>query len=116
MVNKMSAIISNVAAAFLASGFSNAGMPFEIASTPVMAVQPLAKARRRSIGGHGKDASGLPNASQVAPSDQPDASHGQCDTIAIQRRCGRDYRGDSRRDADGDGKHIIDQKRCCRDE
>ena len=73
-------------------------------------------AANERIGGHGKDASGLANASQVAPSDQPDASHRQRDTIAIQRRCSRDYRRDAGRDADGDCKHVINQKRRCRDE
>ena len=40
------AIISIVAAAFFASGGLNAGTPFDTASTPVIAVHPLAKARR----------------------------------------------------------------------
>ena len=40
------AIISIVAAAFFDSGGRNAGTPFETASTPVIAVQPLAKAVR----------------------------------------------------------------------
>ena len=38
------AIITIVAAAFFASGGLNAGTPFDTASTPVMAVQPLEKA------------------------------------------------------------------------
>ena len=45
------AIISIVAAAFLASGALNAGTPFETASTPVIAVQPFEKAvsKRNSV-------------------------------------------------------------------
>ena len=39
-------MITSVVAAFCASGGLNAGTPLEIASTPVMAVQPLANARR----------------------------------------------------------------------
>jgi hypothetical protein len=38
------AMIISVAEAFFASGGLNAGVPSEIASTPVIAVQPLAKA------------------------------------------------------------------------
>ena len=38
------AIVTSVAAAFFASGGRKAGTPFETASTPVIAVQPLAKA------------------------------------------------------------------------
>ena len=37
-------MMRRVFAALSASGGSKAGMPFEIASTPVIAVQPLAKA------------------------------------------------------------------------
>ena len=40
------AMISSVAAAFFSSGGLKAGTPLETASTPVIAVQPLAKARR----------------------------------------------------------------------
>jgi len=39
------AIQVSVVAALSDSGFLNAGMPFEIASTPVKAVQPAANAR-----------------------------------------------------------------------
>ena len=47
------AIVTSVAAAFLASGGRNAGTPSETASTPVMAVQPFAKAvsRRNVVSG-----------------------------------------------------------------
>ena len=38
------AIATSVADAFFASGGRNAGTPFDTASTPVIAVQPLAKA------------------------------------------------------------------------
>ena len=38
------AIVTSVAAAFFASGGLNAGTPSETASTPVIAVQPLANA------------------------------------------------------------------------
>ena len=38
------AMVSSVAAAFLASGFLKAGTPSDTASTPVIAVQPLANA------------------------------------------------------------------------
>ncbi len=38
------AIVTSVAAAFLASGGRNAGTPSDTASTPVIAVQPLANA------------------------------------------------------------------------
>ena len=38
------AIVTSVAAAFFASGGRNAGTPSETASTPVIAVQPLANA------------------------------------------------------------------------
>ena len=38
-------MITSVAAAFFASGGLNAGTPLETASTPVIAVQPLANAR-----------------------------------------------------------------------
>ena len=44
IVTAMTAIIVSVAAAFFDSGGLKAGTPSEIASTPVMAVQPLAKA------------------------------------------------------------------------
>ena len=44
-VTQSAAMITSVVAAFFASGGLKAGTPFEIASTPVMAVQPLAKAR-----------------------------------------------------------------------
>jgi hypothetical protein len=37
-------MIISVVAALLASGFLNAGTPFEIASMPVSAAQPLEKA------------------------------------------------------------------------
>src|SRR4051794_17672267 len=40
----ISAITTSVADAFFDSGGRNAGTPFDTASTPVMAVQPLAKA------------------------------------------------------------------------
>ena len=40
------AMIRSVSAAFRSSGGLKAGTPLETASTPVMAVQPLAKARR----------------------------------------------------------------------
>src|SRR5258708_35207877 len=40
------AIVTSVAAAFFASGGLNAGTPSETASTPVIAVQPLANAVR----------------------------------------------------------------------
>src|SRR5258706_6775929 len=40
------AIVTSVDAAFLLSGGRNAGTPFETASTPVIAVQPLEKAVR----------------------------------------------------------------------
>src|SRR5262245_46398129 len=40
----ISAIVTSVAAAFLDSGGRNAGTPSETASTPVIAVQPLANA------------------------------------------------------------------------
>ncbi len=42
----MSAIVSSVVLAFLASGRRKAETPLEIASTPVSAVVPAAKARR----------------------------------------------------------------------
>ena len=42
------AIQVSVMAAFLGSGFWNAGTPLAIASTPVSATEPLAKARRRT--------------------------------------------------------------------
>ena len=47
------AIMSIVAAAFLGSGGLKAGTPFDTASTPVIAVQPLAKAvsRRNQVSG-----------------------------------------------------------------
>ena len=38
------AIVTSVAAAFFDSGGRNAGTPFDTASTPVIAVQPLANA------------------------------------------------------------------------
>ena len=44
MVTAIAAIIVSVAAAFFDSGGLKAGTPSEMASTPVMAVQPLAKA------------------------------------------------------------------------
>ena len=44
------AIVSSVAAAFFDSGGRNAGTPSDTASTPVIAVQPLANAvNRRNI-------------------------------------------------------------------
>ncbi len=43
---RMTAIHISVVEAFLDSGFLKAGMPLEIASTPVRAAQPEAKARR----------------------------------------------------------------------
>ena len=47
------AISNMVVAAFLDSGGLNAGTPFDIASTPVIAVQPLEKAvsSRKSVSG-----------------------------------------------------------------
>src|SRR3989304_10190090 len=45
--SRMPAIQARVTLAFFASGYLNAGMPSEIASTPVSAVQPEAKALRR---------------------------------------------------------------------
>ena len=49
------AIATSVAAAFFASGGRNAGTPFETASTPVIAVQPLANAvsSRKVVSGCG---------------------------------------------------------------
>ena len=44
MVMASTAIVTSVADAFFASGGRNAGTPFETASTPVIAVQPLANA------------------------------------------------------------------------
>src|SRR5262245_58762041 len=54
------AIMSIVAAAFLASGGLKAGTPFETASTPVIAVQPFEKAvsRRNSVKGSYVEATG----------------------------------------------------------
>jgi hypothetical protein len=46
MVTQRKAMMTSVMAAFLASGGLKAGTPFETASTPVIAVHPLAKARR----------------------------------------------------------------------
>ena len=47
------AIATSVAEAFFASGGRNAGTPFDTASTPVIAVQPLANAvsNRRVVSG-----------------------------------------------------------------
>src|SRR5438552_17508045 len=45
-VTQRKAMITRVVAAFRASGGLKAGTPFETASTPVVAVQPVAKARR----------------------------------------------------------------------
>ena len=44
-VTQSPAMITSVAAALRASGALNAGTPLETASTPVIAVQPLANAR-----------------------------------------------------------------------
>ena len=54
------AMISIVAAAFLASGGLNAGTPFDTASTPVIAVHPLANALRirNSVNGSAVDGTG----------------------------------------------------------
>src|SRR5438034_6062308 len=54
------AIINIVPAAFLASGGLNAGTPFDTASTPVIAVQPLENAvrRRNSVSGVPVDTTG----------------------------------------------------------
>ena len=56
-VPRITAMPIMVKAAFLASGFLNAETPFEMTSTPVSAVQPDEKARRRrnSVNGrHGR--------------------------------------------------------------
>ena len=45
MVEEIKPSNNNVVAAFLLFGFLNAGTPFEIASTPVNAVQPEENAR-----------------------------------------------------------------------
>ena len=45
-VTQSPAMMRSVSAAFFSSGGLKAGTPFDTASTPVMAVQPLAKARR----------------------------------------------------------------------
>ena len=54
------AIVSIVAAAFFDSGGLNAGTPFDTASTPVMAVQPLENAvsSRKSVNGSPVDGDG----------------------------------------------------------
>ena len=63
-VARMVAIQRIVAAAFSASGSRKAGTPLEIASTPVSAVHPEAKARRTRnqvravVAGGGTEASG----------------------------------------------------------
>ena len=44
----MTAIVTIVVCAFFHSGGLNAGVPLEIASVPVIALQPSAKARIRS--------------------------------------------------------------------
>src|ERR1700726_3735434 len=63
------AIMTSVAAAFFASGFLNAGTPFDTASTPVMAVQPLANAvsSRNVVNGRepALDGSGRANGTSV---------------------------------------------------
>ena len=45
MATEITPMRSRVVAAFLLFGFSNAGTPLEMASTPVSAAQPEAKAR-----------------------------------------------------------------------
>jgi hypothetical protein len=46
METEIAAMITSVMAAFFASGGLNAGTPLDTASTPVIAVQPFANARR----------------------------------------------------------------------
>src|SRR5262249_53074882 len=52
IVIDITAIMTSVAAAFLLSGGLNAGTPFDTASTPVSAVQPLENAVSRTKTGN----------------------------------------------------------------
>ncbi|GIU98971.1 MAG: hypothetical protein KatS3mg014_0587 [Actinomycetota bacterium] len=133
------------------SGGRNAGIPLEMASTPVTAAPPEAKAwstrngliapttpDRVGRGGEGAEpageqphdpqaeqqehheheevgrgreqATGLADAAQVPPRDQPDEQDGEDDPVREQARRGGGDGGDARGHRHGDGEHVVGEE------
>ena len=122
---------SKVVAAFRLFGFSNAGAPFEMASTPVSAAQPEAKARLAEAAGQlpdeapqthaddrehegidrdGEGAAGLAHPAEVHRRKDDDERHGDDDLVAADARDETGGIGHTGGDRDGDGEHVVDEQ------